>query len=260
MSRWVRVLKFRLDLWEVALLLLLVAAALYRPAVHDSGSYTDHEVRAFAQKYGPERHTEGPEEWMIRDFFEDKRDGFFLDVGANHHERFNKTWYLEHNLGWSGIAVDALKEFALGYQQYRPRTKFFAFFVSDRSDETAKVHVISGNTLVASSNREFVSEFGTPDRVDTVPTVALNDLLAAQHVERLDFLTMDIELHEPAALQGFDIERYRPALVCIEALLPVRQQILEYFARHGYIVEGRYLRSDREDLFFKPFDPSQPRP
>jgi len=246
--------KVRLDLWEVVLIVLLVGAALYRPQAEEPGSYSDQEVKLYAEKYGPERSTEGPEEWMIRDYFQDRRGGTFLDVGANHHERFNKTWYLEHNLGWSGIAVDALSEFAPGYQQHRPHTRFFALFVSDKSDETARVHVISGNTLVTSANREFVAQFGTPDRVDTVPTIALNDLLAAQKVERLDFLSMDIELHEPAALRGFDIGKYRPALVCIEALLPVRQQILEYFAGHGYVIEGRYLRSDRENLFFKPFN------
>ena len=63
---------------------------------------------------------------------------------------------------------------------------------------------------------------------------------------------MDIELHEPQALKGFDIERFRPALVCIEGLLPVRQQILDYFAGHGYVLLGRYLRADLQNLYFAP--------
>jgi FkbM family methyltransferase len=136
--------------------------------------------------------------------------------------------------------------------QHRPRTKFFTFFVSDRSDESARLFVISRNTTVSSGDRAFVEQFGTPDRVDVVPTITLNDLLSSQRVERIDFLSMDIELHEPEALRGFDIQRYEPQLVCIEALLPVRQQILDYFARNGYIIDGRYLRADRENLYFRP--------
>lgn len=255
MSLLARVRAVRLDLWEVTMVValsVLLGNQILPPPSDDLGAYTDHELTEFASKYGPEHRTEGPEEWMIRDFFQDRRDGFFLDVGANHHERFSKTWYLEHRLGWSGLAVDALKEFGPGYQQFRPRTRFFAFFVSDRSDDVAKVHVISANTPVASSNREFVSQFGTPDRVDTVPTIALNDLLAAQGIERIDFLTMDIELHEPAALRGFHLQKYRPALVCVEALLPVRRAILDYFATNEYVIEERYLRADRENLYFKP--------
>ena len=55
---------------------------------------------------------------------------------------------------------------------------------------------------------------------------------------------MDIELAEPKALAGLDIERFRPALVCIEDHAEVRQQILDYFARHGYVGVGKYLRVD----------------
>jgi hypothetical protein len=63
---------------------------------------------------------------------------------------------------------------------------------------------------------------------------------------------MDIELAEPKALRGFDIDRFKPELVCIEAHEEVRQQILDYFARHGYVVVGRYLRADTQNLYFTP--------
>ena len=82
--------------------------------------------------------------------------------------------------------------------------------------------------------------------------MTLNDLLAREGVTTIDFLSMDIELHEPQALSGFDIERFKPALVCIEALLPVRQRILDYFAQHGYVVVGKYVWVDRENLYFAP--------
>ena len=63
---------------------------------------------------------------------------------------------------------------------------------------------------------------------------------------------MDIELAEPKALAGFDIDRYRPALVCIEGQHDVRQEILNYFQRHGYVLIGRYLRADVKNLYFTP--------
>ena len=63
-------------------------------------------------------------------------------------------------------------------------------------------------------------------------------------ISRLDFMSMDIELSEPKALAGFDIDRFSPSLVCVEANPEVRQQILDYFARHHYTVIGKYLRAD----------------
>ncbi len=88
-----------------------------------------------------------------------------------------------------------------------------------------------------------------------MPTITLDDLLAAEGVEHIDFLNMDIELWEPKALAGFDIERFHPALVCVEAHLEVRDDLLDYFARHGYVVVGRYLRADIWNLYFRPLAP-----
>jgi hypothetical protein len=63
---------------------------------------------------------------------------------------------------------------------------------------------------------------------------------------------MDIELAEPQALAGFSIRRFNPALVAVEAHLQVRQQILEYFARHDYVLVGRYWRADAHNFWFAP--------
>jgi hypothetical protein len=85
-------------------------------------------------------------------------------------------------------------------------------------------------------------------------------LLDAERVTSIDFLNMDIEQSEPKALAGFDIQRFRPALVCVEAHPEVRQQILDYFAAHGYTVVGKYLRVDTQNLYFTPRAPVAARP
>jgi FkbM family methyltransferase len=157
-------------------------------------------------------------------------------------------------LGWSGLAIEPQTQFAADYARYRPRTRFFPFFVSDISNHTAKLYVLNRSSMVASSDKAFVERFGTPDEVREVPTITMNDLLDSEGIKRIDFLSIDIELHEPAALKGFDIERFRPSLVCIEALLPVRQQILNYFAKHGYVIVGRYVWMDLENLYFAPLE------
>ena len=192
---------------------------------------------------------------MIRDYFQDRRGGVFVDVGANHYKDASKTYYLESMLGWSGLAIEPQREFAGGYAQYRPKTKFFPFFVSDVSNATARLYMVNRSSLVASSSEEFVKQF-TPtrkaDEVRDVPTTTLTDLLDSEGIQQIDFLNMDIELHEPHALEGFDIGRFKPSLVCIEGLLPVRQQILDYFARNGYVIVGKYIWVDQENLYFAP--------
>ena len=160
-------------------------------------------------------------------------------------------------LGWSGIAVDALEEFSADYRTFRrgPGT-------SPCSPRTWLIPLSSSlfllNKLVSSVSRDFTARYGAAGTERTVPTTTLNAVLEQASISRVDFLSMDIELSEPKALAGLDIERYRPDLVCIEGHDEVRQQILDYFARHGYTVIGRYLRADPKNLYFQPLPKASP--
>ena len=215
--------------------------------------YARHaESQALFDKYGPEKNSYSEEEWSIRDFFQDKRDGFFVDVGANDYKFTSNTYYLDTVLNWSGIAIEPQRQFEADYVKFRPRTKFLPFFVSDTSNQLAQLYVLSKNSLISSADKNFTEQLGEKAKVVDVPTITLTDLLDAEKVTRVDFLSMDIELWEPKALAGFDIGRFRPQLVCIEAHPQVRQQILDYFAQHRYVVVGKYLRADIVNLYFTP--------
>jgi FkbM family methyltransferase len=242
----------------VACLLCIVvagAAARYRykkisaPIIQ----YAAHpESDALKAKYGPHRNSYSEEEWCIRDFFNDRRDGFFVDVGANDYKVTSNTYYLDTVLNWKGIAVEPQKQFEADYVKYRPRTKFVSFFVSDASNQLAKMYLVKKSSLIASGNRDFTETVGEKAKEVEVPTITLNDLLDSEGVKKIDFMSIDIELWEPKALAGFDVERFRPELVCIEAHPQVRQQIIDYFARHHYVVVGKYLRADVNNLYFTP--------
>ena len=107
--------------------------------------------------------------------------------------------------------------FAPQYARLRPRTRFFSLFVSDKSDAVEAFYVPTNGPLGATSDKDYAGRDEGPVEVRSVRTITLNDLLAREGITRVDFLSMDIELAEPRALAGFDIEKYRPALVCIEA-------------------------------------------
>lgn len=202
---------------------------------------------------GPKRYSQNDEELIIRHFFGDRRNGVFLDVGAYHWRDGSTTLYLERHLGWSGIAVDALPTLAAGYAKHRPQTRFRQFIVGDRSGEVATLFAAGQvSSVVEDHIRQYPQAGDVKPREIQVPTITLDDLLAKERVETIDFLSMNIEEAEPAALAGFDIERYRPALVCIEANKRVRERLLAYFAAHGYERIDAYLAVDEINWYFRP--------
>jgi FkbM family methyltransferase len=249
-----------LDLIEVACLGGLLLAFGFGAGRHFVLNYHDtfvspRDLQWLRDKYGSQKWSENAEEWIIRDFFQDARGGTFLDIGSADARVGSNTFFLEDQLGWSGIAIDALDTYAPSYQKLRPHTKFFALFVSDRSDDTATMFVSKRYEQYSSATRNFTSQY-TPDAVaKQVHTITLNDLLAPSAITNIDFMSMDIELSEPKALAGLDLHRYMPRLVCIEAHPETRQHILDYFAARGYTVVGKYLRLDQINLWFTPLAP-----
>lgn len=202
-------------------------------------------------KYGKKLYSEYDEELIIRDFFDDRRDGFFLDVGCSHYKTNSTTYFLEKHLNWSGIAIDALPQYAADYKRFRPNTRFYSFFISDRSDQRKDFHIVPRNPVLSTGDKGQADRWGGYED-DSVQTITLNDLLNQAGVSKINLLSMDIELFEPKALAGFDIERFRPELVCIEAHPQVRDQLMDYFTHHGYKEISRYSKYDWQNKYFMP--------
>ena len=199
------------------------------------------------------RYSQHHEEVIIRDFFQDRRDGFFLDVGCAWPKRHSNTYYLESELGWSGIGVDALPEYARRWKNQRPRAKFFNYLVGDRSGSVEtffRAPKLPGISSVRP--RESFSGKKVDYEEIKIPTITLTKLLDDNAVVKIDLLSMDIEGAEMPALAGFDIDRFRPQLVCIERYHAGRENILRYFAAHGYEHLDRYLPYDGLNYYFAP--------
>jgi FkbM family methyltransferase len=202
---------------------------------------------------GKKLYSQFNEELIIRHFFDDRKGRTFVDVGSWHWRDGSTTYYLEKHLGWSGLAIDAQDYLRKGYEENRPGSKFFSYAVGDKSGEKVKFYLagqlsstVDGHLKLFEKAKDY-----KPQEIE-VETITMNDLLAREGVEKIDFLSMDIEEGEPAALAGFDIEKYKPDLVCIEAGKPVREAITKYFGEHGYERIDEYMKHDIINWYYRP--------
>jgi FkbM family methyltransferase len=207
----------------------------------------------FRDVLGPELADEEPqwsqgyEELIIRDFFGGKKEGVFVDVGCYLPRELSTTYYLEDQLGWTGIGIDAQRKFATGWKKDRPRSTFVATAISDTDGETLTLF-IAGTTA---SLEKWAMEIFTKDLEEIqVKTITLDTLLDMHVIDKVDFLSIDIDGAEISALKGFDIQRFKPDLCGIEAAKP--ELVKEYFAANGYELIEKYLKVDKINLYFRP--------
>jgi hypothetical protein len=141
----------------VGLLHLVLATLLLVSACSRGEAIPDRSKKLYSQN---------DEELILRDFFDDREGGFFVDVGSYHWEELSTTYFLEKYLGWSGIAIDAQAGFAEGYKKYRPKTKFFSYAVTDHSGDTLKLYLTGGTS---SLNPEWYKYFLKKDQESDPP-------------------------------------------------------------------------------------------
>ena len=239
----------------------VMAADRYFKRLHctvSEGSVDDvclrrNELRA---ALGPTVYSQYDEELLVRDFFADARGLFFVDVGAGHYRDMNMTFFLEEQRGWRGIAVDANPSFAKGYADHRPGTRFFAYFVSDKPEAGRPFFLDDAVWALGSGDKNYLGEAGADAGLHvheiSVPSITLDALLERERVTNVDFLSMDIEQGEPAALAGFDINRWHVQLACIEMQTAVAPAIRDYMQKHGYVAVTHNADLDKINTYFAP--------
>lgn len=160
----------------------------------------------------------------------DKRNGFFVEAGANDGFTQSNTYYLEKILGWRGIMVEGIPHLFEKARRRRPRSRVFNCALVPFELEGAEVEMIYGNLMSlvkgAMGNDEADASFiASAKKFDPssgsytvkVPGRSLSSILDECSVTHIDFLSLDVEGFEGPVLRGLDFKRHRPDFICVEA-------------------------------------------
>jgi FkbM family methyltransferase len=230
----------------------LALASLAGQGCHRNSSPPESVSRKDILRTEKNRHSQHGEELVIRDFFQDRRNGIFVDVGCAWPVKYSNTYYLEKELGWTGIGVDALPDYESRWRNRRPRSKFFNFIVTDRSDTVETFYRTVDRDLLGISSLfpENPGRRSVEHEEIQVPTITLNRLLELNGLSKFDLFSMDIEGAEEMALKGFDVERFRPELAIVEIHSTTREAVMAFFRSHGYHPIDRYIEFDYANYYF----------
>ena len=62
-------------------------------------------IKGLLKGFGKKYYSQGGEDAVLQHIFSNKKNGFYVDVGANHPMHYSNT-YLLYKRGWSGINID----------------------------------------------------------------------------------------------------------------------------------------------------------
>jgi len=157
------------------------------------------------------------EDLNILNFFKDKRDGFYIDVGCFHPLDRNNT-YLLYLKNWRGINID-ISQFSID---------LFNFLRPD--DFNLKCAVSEKNKIIRTYFQKELSQLSTTDELQAkkafqgkiktqeVQSYSLDHIIENSKFcnKEIDLLDIDVEGADYQVLLGLNFEKYKPKLICIE--------------------------------------------
>lgn len=202
-----------------ALVEALIASPEFMGRSRQAGvvSYVNEEIVSFAQN---------TEDVLFYRAFRGKADGVFMDIGAGHPIADSVTTWLSMK-GWRGVNIEPNPRFFADLELYRPTDINLNIGVGDVEGDLTYYRVIQnelghgwGLSSFDPSAELLAKQHGYDVERLTIPVTTLPQI-AEQHAPGgVDILKIDVEGYEEPILRSTDWRKFRPRLICIEAVRP----------------------------------------
>ena len=152
---------------------------------------------------------------IVDSILKDKKRGIYLDVGC-HHPLINNNTYLLFKRGWKGINIDLDFSSIDMFNYFRPNDDNQKVAVSNKKG-IAKLFFFHNrapkNTLNKSNGLGAKS-------IKKIKTDTLNNIIKNSKIKinKIDFLSIDVEGSELNVLKGLNFNIYKPKVVCLELI------------------------------------------
>jgi FkbM family methyltransferase len=146
---------------------------------------------------------------------------FYVEVGAQHPLLLSPTAALSA-LGWTGILIEPDATYADLLRKHRPNDAVIEAGASSAPGtmelfrfESTGLTTFSKEYVLLAAKRRFA-----PSAISRVPVRTLDEILTSSNAPTVHFLSIDVEGWEQEVLRGANLEKWRPWVVCVEAIEP----------------------------------------
>lgn len=171
-------------------------------------------------------------------FFDEKRNGFFVDFGATNGVDLSNSFLLEKEYQWKGILAEPGKIWQTYLKKNRGSLIDSRCVWSSTGDilQFNETSIAELSTVSSFSDQDFLSTQRINNSSYEVTTVSLNDLLSFHKAPyKIDYLSIDTEGSEYQILKAFDFEKYQFRIITVEHnFTPKRLLIFHLLTEKGY--------------------------
>ncbi len=184
-----------------------------------------------------------------------KKDGVFLDIGANDGITISNSYFFEKNLNWTGICIEPIREIFQELQKNRNSvTLNIGVWSSKKNLKFYRAHgyseMLSG--VVDSFNQDHYQRLQSEIKLNggsleeiVIEVDSLNNILQSNNTYVIDFCSLDTEGSELEILKYFDFARFEIKLLVVENQYK-ESQLREFLKSKNYIF---LKRLGGDDLF-----------
>lgn len=157
------------------------------------------------------------EDTAVLDYFKNKKNGFYVDVGCYHPIHRNNT-YLLYKKNWNGINID-ISQFSIDLFEYmRPKDLNYNCAISNKNENIKLFYQKELSQLSTTESKQAQSVFQGIIKEKKVQAFTLNEILSRDKYKntKIDFLDIDVEGADFKVLEGLSFEKFKPELICVE--------------------------------------------
>lgn len=186
----------------------------------------------------------GQDKFLYENFFKNKFDGFFMDIGAHDGVTGNNTYFFE-KLGWSGVCIEPIPDVFNKLKNNRncavieaalsEATGVEDFLVLEGYTEMLSGIIKNYDPRHLARIQSELNSMGGKKQVISCKTIRIDDLNLPSII---DYVSIDVEGSELKILETIDFNKYQINFMSIENNYE-DHNITDILLRNNFEIVGR---------------------
>lgn len=166
------------------------------------------------------------DKFLNENFFKNKKNGIFLDIGAHDGKSLSNTLFFEKELDWSGICVEPMPEVYEKLKNTR-NCKCLNVAATNTNKEDIFLRIKGYSEMLSGLLSEYneshlkridfeLQKFGGSKEEIKVKCVNVTDMLLENEMTYIDYCSIDTEGNELKILEAIDFDKINISFFSIE--------------------------------------------